>query len=567
MPLLPKLIKLRGQLYAIAILPFWLVLSINAQAQTNCTTLQWQPVQRNNVIEWQKFPEFSLPFTIIYEGPRFGDTQSLPLKHGFSHLAKFSGNEAADLSPSKRATTWYHIATGTVPVQPWGERNIESPWNNNLNLFRSTWNNQILGMANVFSDSRASGVPNYDIIAMDIERIHDTDREILTIKNNALVPPTYRNLSDAAFTERYKRDIQKLYASPVDWLKEKKIPANTKIGSYSDVLVRGNFNNWLALKATTWKDWTESPNSVLHLMRDTTTNKIGGGFYQKLDILTPSCYYYYTYESQGLGKDYLAYLLFVIEANRHWSDKPIIPYVWLRYHDYFNPTVPFVPPFVAEATAIFPFFSGAKGLWLWEGPVESQSFNYATYEYFIAGLHRLSQYKQFFEGNYELVIPQPAIESARASSPIWRAVVKDGQILVAAQNPYANSDTETKEITVSYKNWQQNITLRGREVFLCTFDRNTINGLMLTTLQLYGLKAFPNPAQKSINYQIEAGFNGTAEVELIDMAGRVCKTESFGLSRGRQNKTLSLAHLSAGLYLLRIRANQYEATQKIVVVE
>ena len=201
--------------------------------------------------------------------------------------------------------------------------------------------------------------------------------------------------------------MQRQYAAPVDFLRKKSVET-TKIGSYSDALIRGRFTNWLAMDLTTWKDWTTNANLLLHVMKDSTSGQPGGPFYNQLNLLTPSCYYYYDYNTSPLGKDYLAYLLFVIEANRVWSDKPVIPYIWMRYHDAFNPTVPFVPSFVAEATAIFPCFSGAKGLWLWEAPVDpSRQDNYASYEYFIGGLYRLSQFKEFFEGTNQLVIPTP----------------------------------------------------------------------------------------------------------------------------------------------------------------
>lgn len=533
-------------------------------AQTCLPPLQWTPVQRNNVIEWEKFPEFSLPFTVIYEGPRFGDTQSSPLKRGFSHLATFSGSEGATLPISQRAITWYHVATD-ANTQPWAERNLESPWDNDLNLYRSTWDTQLRGLSNTFNDSRGSSRPQYDIIALDIERIHDTDREILTIKNNMRVPAAIRTLPDAQFIERYKRDMQRLYATPIDYLRTQNI-GTTKIGSYSDAIVRGNFNNWLGMTLTSWKDWSSDRNSILHVMRDTLTGNVGGAFYKNLDLLTPSCYYYYDYNTNPLGRDYLAYMLFVIEANRAWSDKPVIPYVWLRYHDAFNPTIPFVPPFVAEATAIFPFFSGAKGLWLWEGPVESRQDNYAVYEHFIHGLYRLSQFKDFFVGDHQLVIPQAAVESAKTKTPIWRGVVKGNEILIAAQNPYATSDAQMTEVTVQHRNWQQTIVLRGREVYLCKFDFGTLASVNnLALINSFSVK--PNPFHTQCEYSFDSPRTGTAQVQVIDLMGRVCHQEEVSVIRGNQTKQLQARHLSNGLYLLTITIDNTQLSTRIMMMK
>ncbi len=533
-------------------------------AQDCPSPLTWKPVESNNVIEWEKFPEFSLPFTLVYEGPRFGDSRSLPLSRGFSHLATFSGNEGATLPATKRAITWYHIATD-VSSQPWAERTLESPWGNDLTQYRNSWNSQLRGYANIFNDTRGSDRPAYDIVAFDIERIHDTDREILGIKTNTRVPANYRNLSDNQFVDRYKKDIQKLYAAPGEYFRTL-APAATKLGSYSDVLIRGSFNNWLGMTLTPWKDWTTDPNLVLHVMRDTLTGKVGGPFYNQLNFLTPSCYYYYDYNTSPLGKDYLSYLLFVVEANRAWSDKPVIPFVWLRYHDAFNPTIPFVPSFVAEATAIFPFFSGAKGLWLWEGPVASRQDNYAVYEHFIAGLHRLSQFKGFFEGNYELVIPQPAVESARTKSPLWRGAIKGDEILIAAQNPYATSDTQVTELKLSYQNWQKTITLKGREVFLCKFEYNTISSVK--PLSLTNLQVAPNPVRSDvINYQFESLTSMTGSVSLVDLTGRVLQQEPLNVNVGKQERFLKANFLPSGMYVLQVQAGAYRLSQHIVVAK
>lgn len=533
------------------------------KAQECTSSFQWTPVKTNNVIEWEKFPTFSLPFTIIYEGPRFGDTKSLPLSRGFSHLATFSGNESATLPFEQRAVTWYHVAT-EASSEPWADRAVRSPWGNNQNLYNSIWENQLRGHADAFQDSQGGKPLAYSIVGLDIERIFDTDREIAAIKNQPRIPEAYRSLTDAQFVERYKRDMQRQYAAPVDFLRKKSVET-TKIGSYSDALIRGSFTNWLAMDLTTWKDWTTNANLLLHVMKDSTSGQPGGPFYNQLNLLTPSCYYYYDYNTSPLGKDYLAYLLFVIEANRVWSDKPVIPYIWMRYHDAFNPTVPFVPSFVAEATAIFPFFSGAKGLWLWEAPVDpSRQDNYASYEYFIGGLYRLSQFKEFFEGANQLVIPTPALESSKAKSAIWRGVVKGSNILIAAQNPYVSSDTQETIINVSFQNWQKTITLKGREVFLCSFDLNTITSVE----EKYGLKditVMPNPTHEKIHYRVESEASAVASVGLIDLAGKVYSKEEVLLKKGVNEREINASKLPTGTYLLQIEVNGKRLSEKVLI--
>jgi hypothetical protein len=306
------------------------------------------PVTTNNSIEWSKFPEFSLPFKIIYSGPRFGDTQSQPLKHGFSHIAAFSGPEPGSLTASQRAMLWYGVATSSGN-QPWADNTLRSPWGNDTAAYRSYW------------DNYASTVTSVDVVCLDIERMQREDRDILALKSNAQIPQNYRNLSDADFVTTYKRDMRWWYTEAANRLRAKGVKAS--LTSYSDVPIR---NTWLNITANSWQDWTTNLARTHYLMQD-NAGKIGGNFYNAMDFLSPSPYYYYGYDNP-IGKDYLSYLLFSIESNAAWSDKPIIPFVWLRVHDSYDPNIPLITDFMAEATAIFPFFSGAKGLWLWENP-------------------------------------------------------------------------------------------------------------------------------------------------------------------------------------------------------
>ncbi len=109
-----------------------------AWAQQQCATaLTFNPVSQPNRIEWDKFPAFSLPFPVVYGGPRLGDTQASPLKHGFSQLGQIADSEAALTTTAQRAVIYYGVAYGLN--QPWEQ--IESPWNNDLTAYRAQWEN------------------------------------------------------------------------------------------------------------------------------------------------------------------------------------------------------------------------------------------------------------------------------------------------------------------------------------------------------------------------------------------------------------------------------------------
>ncbi|GGM86099.1 hypothetical protein GCM10010967_17870 [Dyadobacter beijingensis] len=505
------------------------------------------PVTANNNIEWGKFPEFSLPFQIIYSGPRFGDTQSQPLKHGFSHIAAFSGPEPASLPASKLAMLWYGVATSSGN-QPWADNALRSPWGNDTAAYRSYW------------DNYAGTVTNVGIVCLDIERMQREDRDILALKTNTQIPQNYRNLSDADFLATYKRDMRWWYTEAINRLRLKGVKAS--LTSYSDVPVR---NTWLNITTNSWQDWTTNLARTHYLTQD-NAGKIGGSFYNGMDFLSPSPYYYYGYDNP-IGKDYLSYLLFAIEANRAWSNKPVIPFVWLRVHDSYDPKTPMITDFMAEATAIFPFFSGAKGLWLWENPFfpGDRQENYGAYEHFIYGLYRLSQFRDMLEGNYDLVIPMSARDHMEQQNPVWRGIVKNGQILIAAQNPYA-AENATTSITVSYQNWARNITMKGREVFLCKFDlTDTVNGVEPT---LDFVNVYPNPAARELRITL-AAMNGVAGVDfaLTNANGQTVLQQKLNAFAGETHATIPLPKLSAGMYFARFTANNRTVIKKVVILQ
>ncbi len=511
-------------------------------------------VQENNAIQWDKFPAFDLPFTLVYGGPRFNDHESKPLKHGFSHLATFSGPEGNTLPPEKRAFLWYGVAT--AHSQPWGDREISSPWGNDMNVYRSHWDQIANAYAEQFQDSRGSGTPKAALICLDVERMKVTDREILLLKTSNQIPDNYKALSDNDFLKTYKNDIRGLYAEALQHLRKKNLPAYTKLTNYSDTPVRGT---WLNISTNSWADWTTNLSRTHYLMHN-EEGKIGGNVYNQLDVLTPSPYYYYNFDNP-LGKDYLSYLLFQIEVNKAWSNKPVVPFVWLRYHDAYNAEATWIEPFMAEATAIFPFFSGASGLWLWDNPgIEQENRNFATYEHFIYGLYRLSQFRHFFEGNYQLIIPQPARDLMEQAKPIWRGVVKDREILIAAHNPFA-ADNEETSVFLTHQNWTRTIKLTGKEVHLCSYsldDTVTSNPEPLTEIQ-FG----PNPSDGQLNLIARPGQQLPQKLTLINMMGIHVFDQPLNVNAA--NASFDFSWLPGGVYIIQLEKNGQKQHKKWVL--
>lgn len=543
-------------------------------AQFNCIptnssfTFTPTPLIQNKFINWDKFPEFSLPFKIVYNGPRFSDQNQQPLKHGFSHLSSFSGPDSATLPVKNRALVYYGLAFIFPRPQPW--QTIRSPWGNDLQDYRNKWRGEMAAYAYHFMDTRGSRSPAADMFILDVERHWEgefefaSDISILAIKNNPQVPKVYSQLSDNQFIERYKRDMLKLYAYPLEYMKSDGLLTKfNTISSYGDVPIRFQGLN---IEANQWADWTTNPARLSYLMKDTLTANLGGPFYNQMEFLSPSVYVQAEYGTNPKvkGGNYLSNLLFQIESNLAWSNKENIPFVWLRYEDFSLPYPRWVKSFQAEALAIFPFMAGAKGQILWEDSfVSIDNTNFTTYEHYINGLYKLSNYKSFFEGNYELVKENNARDLFTKQLPVWRGVVKDGKILVAAQNPYA-ADNETTNLIVKHKGWSNTVALKGKEVFLCSFNYQQITANE-PIIEGHKLIIENNPLiENHLNFKFELTEKQAVSVKLLDTSGKLVFEEKVQGNIGENTFNTYISNLPKGLFIIRIESNKGVYFKKIV---
>ena len=352
--------------------------------------------------------------------------------------------------------------------------------------------------------------------------------------------------------------MRNLYAESLRYIRQRADLTGVSVSSYADTPV---LNTYLNVPTYSWADWMGNLSRTNYIVQDSTGRGIGGPYYDQLDVLSPSAYYYYDYPNP-LAQDYLAYLLFQVEVNRAWSNKPVVPWVWLRYHDSSSKPFEFIQPFMAEATAIFPFFSGAAGLWLWENPTLAPARPgdvYAAYEHFVQGLYRLSRFADQFQGTHELVIETPAHDLMDKQLPVWRGVVKNNTILIAAQNPYADEGVKTS-LTVRYKNaWQRTIELTGREVFLCRFDMGAVTSAEPV---FPDVTVFPNPAQTTLTVALGQLPAHPTELVLLNTNGQMVIRKAVNSVK----ETLDIAHLPAGSYVLQIQNDAGSQTKKVYII-
>ncbi|MCH7568729.1 MAG: hypothetical protein IIA87_04885, partial [Nanoarchaeota archaeon] len=466
-------------------------------------------------IEWDKFPTFSLSnkFTLVYQGPHFNDSSMKPLSHGFTHLdlrATPNGSNI-DVPVKNRALLWTSVATGA-----WGR--VRSPWITHAEAV-AHWSRRLDGYAGLYGQTTSyPKLPEVDIIYGDVERYLTSRTSILNLKNDPSTPPEISLLGDDDFVDRYKRDMSKLYTDYLVYLTERRGYQGT-VSSYSDIPLTGKSPAYLRLSLSiSWSGYTTQPTRLNYILLNHTSPSSTwastaefGPFYDKLDHISPSNYYYSDYPDNRVGIEnitkwdiaagYLAYQAFAIEVNDVWmksivgegQEKSSIQFQWLLFCDFnqaqctdrFKP----IRPHMAHATAIFPYFSGAEGVWLWDNansgnyPIGSGAgipgMKYEVYEHYVYGLYRLSRYNtEFFDGNYQIYIPQGKNprDLLVNKEPVWRGIINEqgDKMLVAAHNPFAEP-TETTFIPIENPNNPtglplETIEINGLDTYLGVFD-------------------------------------------------------------------------------------------------
>lgn len=76
---------------------------------------------------------------------------------------------------------------------------------------------------------------------------------------------------------------------------------------------------------------------------------------------------------------------------------------------------------------------------------------------------------------------------------------------------------------------------------------------------------YPNPVGEFLNLNIGSDIAGTAEIEIINLNGRMIKKYRIMLSKGVQEFNLDLPELSKGIYFVRFSMNDSRSIKKMIV--
>ena len=117
-----------------------------------------------------------------------------------------------------------------------------------------------------------------------------------------------------------------------------------------------------------------------------------------------------------------------------------------------------VSPYLAEATTILTFMTGAEALFVWDenrkttpaGQVSNGKVELlGDLEFAVKGLHRVSQFNHLFDGTYSFIRPVRHYDTHDRDHPIIRGLVNGPYLVLAMLNP-ALDPGEKQEVEVWY---------------------------------------------------------------------------------------------------------------------
>ncbi len=132
------------------------------------------------------------------------------------------------------------------------------------------------------------------------------------------------------------------------------------------------------------------------------------------------------------------------QRTRHYGNKPLYAYEWLRYHDSNKKLAgQELAPYLVEAMAVLPYFCGAKGVVVWGWEPKRKGQYYQSLPLFAESLGRVSDLSEKLS-KAELVIDEPAHVLWKEKRPLVRKFkLSEEKWVVMAVNPWQKEDTQS----------------------------------------------------------------------------------------------------------------------------
>ncbi len=107
----------------------------------------------------------------------------------------------------------------------------------------------------------------------------------------------------------------------------------------------------------------------------------------------------------------------------------------------------------------------------------------------------------------------------------------------------------------------------GRGVFVCKDFAGPTNVPELTnTEKISSISVFPNPAGEITNFNINLKEKSDVQISVFDIQGKLVDVINFSdLNAGRHSKEFNCSTLNAGVYIVRMKAEDDVKTTKLIV--
>jgi hypothetical protein len=296
--------------------------------------------------------------------------------------------------------------------------------------------------------------------------VHDIEFEFSHDTRKAWADPVVRGLSGvdtfADFEDAYYHEWASWYTLPLKWTKE--LHPNTHLGLYGRQPFERDYwgianQTTAAIEAKHQLDW-----------------RLWKSIDPYVDVYIVDIYTFYA------RPDSVYYMASNVEHNfqrtRRLGHKPVYVYEWMRYHDSSllegNREL---DPFLVEAMAIVPYFSGATGIVLWGhepklNPGDGQP--YENMPLYMKTLERVAALSDKI-GRGKIVIDEPAHVLWKERRPLLRRIdIGASECVALAINPWQGDDAvSSADVTCGDKTFP--LEMQGKHATLAHIADGAVN--------------------------------------------------------------------------------------------
>ncbi|PSB04081.1 hypothetical protein [Merismopedia glauca] len=298
-----------------------------------------------------------------------------------------------------------------------------------------------------------STLKNSDYLYQDIEFVFNTD--INKAWNNREIRQASGTDNIEDFKNAYFKEWATWFSLPLKWAKDNN--SDQKIGLYGVQVFSRDYHVFLRSSISDIPKTKQADLDFWKYLDD------------YVDFYLPSIYVFYD------KPDSIYYMAANVEENylrsRRFGNKPVYPFIWLRYHNGGDRKVAGkeLNPYLVEASAVLPFFTGGKGFVLWGWEPKTKGQYYHSLPTFMNSLSRVAQLSSKIS-RAKLVIDQPAYVLWRTKQPLVRKLkVSNKEWIVMAIYPWQN-EAEEKTIKVSLGSRSVNLKIKGRHTEIYHLD-------------------------------------------------------------------------------------------------